>query len=299
MEQTDFFTTFQCLLCDNKQFTKHLTVKDHFLSGETFELISCAHCGLISTIPRLNEEDLWKYYKSDNYISHSSKAGNAFEKLYQTVRNYTISKKVKLVSKHSRGKNILDIGCATGEFLNACQQHGFSVEGIEPSEKARQIAMQNYNLGIHGLDMIKSFPDRTFDIITLWHVLEHVPDLNDRMLQISRLLKPEGTVVLALPNHESFDAKHYREYWAAYDVPRHIFHFNKKSVQYLANKYNFTLADILPMNFDSFYVSLLSERYKNGKSAFASAVYNGLLSNFKAIGHQPNHSSLIYVLKKK
>lgn len=299
VEQTEFSSTFQCLLCDNKQFTKNLTVKDHFLSGETFELICCSHCGLISTTPGLKEEDLWKYYKSENYISHSSKAGTTFEKIYQAVRNYTISKKVKLISRYSRGKNILDIGCATGEFLNACRQHGFSVEGIEPNENARQIALQNHNLSIHGLEMIKSLSDNSFDVITLWHVLEHVPDLNERMKQISRLLKPDGTVFLALPNHESFDAKHYREFWAAYDVPRHIFHFNKKSLAYLANKFNFVVSDILPMKFDSFYVSLLSEKYKTGKSSVVSAVYFGLLSNFKARGIQPNHSSLIYVLKKK
>jgi SAM-dependent methyltransferase len=287
-----------CLLCDNKSFTFQFEVKDHFLTGETFSLYKCDSCGLISTSPAPAVDEIGRYYQSANYISHSSKAGTPFELLYQTVRNFTTKSKAKLVQRLAKGKNILDIGCATGEFLIACKQKGFKVFGVEPNEKAREIALENHNLVINDLAFLDEAASNSFDIITMWHVLEHVHDINKRMEQVFRLLRDDGTAIIALPNYESHDAVYYKESWAAYDVPRHLFHFNKSSFETLAQNNGFQVREILPMEFDSYYVSLLSEKYLNGKGSLVKAIFRGFLSNLKARRNNNQHSSLIYIISK-
>lgn len=218
--------------------------------------------------------------------------------LYQTVRNFTNKSKAKLVQRLSKGKSILDIGCATGEFLIACKQKGFIVYGVEPNEKAREVALENHKLVINDLSFLDECESNSFDVITMWHVLEHVHEINKRMQQVYRLLREDGTAIIALPNYESYDAAHYKENWAAYDVPRHLFHFNKTSFETLAKKNGFQLREILPMKFDSYYVSLLSEKYLNGKGSLVKATFRGFLSNLKARQNNNQYSSLIYIISK-
>lgn len=299
MKQPAISQLLPCPACDNESFTHLFDVKDHFLSGETFSLNQCNSCGLISTFPMPQEKDLSDYYLSEKYISHSARPLNLFEFLYQSVRKHTLKRKARLSAGFSKGKELLDIGCATGEFLVACKKEGFEVTGVEPSEKARETALKIHNLKIYDLPALSGFRDQTYDVITMWHVLEHVMDINHRLKQIYRLLKKDGVLIMALPNPESFDATHYKSFWAAYDVPRHLFHFNRNSLKMLAHKHGFHIQQILPMKFDSFYISLLSEKYKSGKGSLLRAFYFGLKSNLYAKRNQNNYSSLIYIISKK
>lgn len=287
-----------CLLCDNKAFTKFMELSDYFLTQEKFTLYRCNACGLIHTTPVPALSKLSDYYASEEYISHSGKKTNLIGKVYLSVRKYTHARKYKLVNKYSRGRSILDIGCATGEFLNFCSARGMMVTGIEPNPKARNFAVSQYNLNVKDEHEIDQLQSDSIDTITMWHVLEHVPDLNRRMSDLFRLLKDDGTAYIALPNHLSFDTKYYGKYWAAWDVPRHLYHFDRNSFRQLAMKHNFKVTAVLPMHFDAFYVSLLSEKYKNGKSSLLNALLVGLRSNLRAMAGKGEFSSLIYVIKK-
>jgi 2-polyprenyl-3-methyl-5-hydroxy-6-metoxy-1,4-benzoquinol methylase len=275
-----------------------MNVKDYFLSGEEFAIYKCSHCGLMITRPMPEFSKLGSYYASENYISHSSASTDAISKIYHFVRNYTHKKKYKLLKKYSSGKTVLDIGCATGEFLRYCSSQGMQALGIEPNEKARKIAESRYNLEVADEPEISSLESGSIDMITMWHVLEHVPDINQRMADIFRLLKNDGVAFIALPNHASYDAAFYYRYWAAWDVPRHLFHFSRKSLPVLAAKHGFHVVDILPMPFDAYYVSLLSEKYLTGKSSYFKAILRGFISNQKARAGSGEYSSLIYVIKK-
>jgi 2-polyprenyl-3-methyl-5-hydroxy-6-metoxy-1,4-benzoquinol methylase len=196
-----------------------------------------------------------------------------------------------------KGRALLDIGSGTGEFLNHCKEAGFSVEGIEPSESARKLTKNNFNIIAKEESDLGSIPDESQDFVSMWHVLEHVYHLNDRIKQIYRLLKKDGKVIIAVPNLNSYDAKHYKEYWAAYDLPRHLYHFRPTDVEAIFKKHDFSLEKILPMKFDSYYVSMLSEKYRNGRVNYFNAFYIGLKSNLKA-GKKAEYSSQIYILSK-
>jgi 2-polyprenyl-3-methyl-5-hydroxy-6-metoxy-1,4-benzoquinol methylase len=295
------FTTTQCPVCDGKTFTPFLTCIDHTVSHETFALVKCDSCRLIITSPRPDNGTLGKYYISDEYISHSNRSVTITDKAYKIARNIALSWKVNLVSKHvngSKGNNLLDYGCGTGEFLKRAQQVGYNVTGVEPSDLARTQALELTNAPVAAsVDEITTGP---FDAITLWHVLEHVPDLNGVLEQLKTRLRENGTIFIAVPNHQSHDAKVYRELWAGYDVPRHLWHFSKENMKALFQKHNLKLSAIVPMKLDAFYVSMLSEKYKRNKISIAGlskAFITGLQSNAKAASTS-EYSSLIFIGKK-
>ncbi len=298
MEHSQISAPESCLICDNKVFTTVLNVKDYFLSGDEFSIYKCSGCGLLITRPMPELSKLGDYYASENYISHSSESTDAISRVYHLVRNYTHKKKFNLLKKYSHGNAVLDIGCATGEFLKYCSSHGMKTLGIEPNEKARNIAESRYKLEVIEEAQIELLESESFDMITMWHVLEHVPDINQRMADIFHLLKNDGVVFIALPNHVSHDAAYYYRYWAAWDVPRHLYHFSRKSLPALASKHGFSVAAILPMPFDAYYVSLLSEKYMTGKQSYFKSFIQGYISNSKARSGTREYSSLIYVLKK-
>ncbi len=270
---------------------------DYFLTKEEFNIVKCQDCGFLFTNPYPDLDRLGEYYKSEEYISHSNTKKGLFSSLYQFVRSYTLRKKFEMIRSYKRSGSILDIGCATGEFLNVFKTAKWETEGIEPDADARKMAVENYGLKVGEESEIQHIESESKDIITMWHVLEHVPDLNQRIKDLSRILKADGTIFIAVPNYKSYDAECYGKHWAAYDVPRHLYHFSQESMTKLLAKYDLLLQDTLPMKFDSFYVSLLSEEYKNGKKSFPKAFINGLKSNWKA-GNSGEYSSLIYVVKK-
>tara|TARA_R110002073_G_scaffold279026_1_gene443041 strand:+ start:304813 stop:305688 length:876 start_codon:yes stop_codon:yes gene_type:complete len=281
---------------NNGPLVAHLTCKDYSVSNETFNLVKDETTDLLVTSPRPNDADLDKYYESESYISHSDTRKSIFDKLYQLVRNYTLGQKVKLMASFEiEEKSILDIGAGTGDFLRACKKANWEVNGVEPNVKARTIA--NEKLGLNLKEKLDDLGDAQFDVITMWHVLEHVPNLTEYTKQLNRLLKPSGTLVVAVPNHKSYDAKHYGIFWAAYDVPRHLWHFSQEAMKRLFEAAALKVVQTLPMKFDSYYVSLLSEKYKHGKMNALSSFYIGLKSNLRA-KQTSEYSSLIYIIKK-
>jgi SAM-dependent methyltransferase len=279
-----------CPICGSESFELFISGKDYFLSSKKFEIVKCTGCGFRFTNPRPKAEDLGKYYESAEYISHSDTKKGIFAAVYQQVRKYTLGRKLALINKFQTKGEILDIGCATGQFLNYMSEHCWKTTGIEPDDKTRARAISEYGL--------QAFAKASFYVITMWHVLEHVADLNGRMEQLKNLLKPQGTLIIAVPNCDAYDAKKYGEFWAGYDLPRHLYHFAKSDIKSLAEKFGFTIVNILPMKFDAFYVSLLSEKYKGGKMRWIPALWNGFWSNLKS-GQNQGHSSLIYVIKMK
>ncbi len=289
----------KCPICNAYQTELFLQTKDYFLTNEDFPIVKCIECGFRYTNPRPNEEAIGSYYDSEEYISHTNEKKGLISTIYQFVRNYSINKKVNIVKDYQKHGKALDIGCGTGEFLNALSKNGFETFGIEPNIVARNQAIENYHLDIKEEKEILNFQNSTLDIITMWHVLEHVYNLNDRLEHIQNILKPDGHLVVAVPNPDSFDAKKYEKYWAAYDVPRHLYHFGQIDITNLFERFSFEVIKTVPMKFDSYYVSLLSEKYKNGSSRIIPAFINGFRSNFYAQTHQKNYSSLIYILKPK
>jgi len=289
----------RCPICGSAKQEKALKTKDYFLSQEEFSISKCKKCGFHFTNPRPIEEKLSAYYKSENYISHSNSKKGLFGFLYQQVRRYTLKKKYDLISSKKDANRILDIGCATGQFLNEFKKRGWNCQGIEPDEQARHFAEKNYGLKVFDPKNIMDLESHSFDVITMWHVLEHVSDLSRRMEDLRRLIKENGIVFIALPNLKSWDALHYGKYWAGLDLPRHLYHFTKNDVENLFEKYGFQLKDILPMKFDSYYVSLLSEKYKGNILAFIAAFLKGWYSNRKSSKANPNTSSLLYILKPR
>lgn len=273
-----------------------ITVKDFSVSGESFSLLLNEEYQILKTHPQPTLDKLGSYYEFEDYISHTDGKRTLFEKMYHFIKRKAIRDKVKLINSYQPVKGrILDIGAGTGDFLLECKNQNWEILGIEPNDKAKGIAVGK---GIKFGDTIEKLESNSFDVITMWHVLEHVPDVEHQVAELKRLLKPSGTIIIAVPNFKSYDAKYYKEFWAAYDVPRHLWHFSKTAIEKLFDKQNMNLEDIKPMWFDSFYVSLLSEKYKSGKMNFISGFFIGLISNVSGF-FKKEFSSHIYVLKNK
>ena len=273
-----------------------ITVKDFSVSGESFSLLLNEEYQILKTHPQPTLDKLGSYYEFEDYISHTDGKRTLFEKMYHFIKRKAIRDKVSLINSHQPLKGrILDIGAGTGDFLLEAKNQNWDILGIEPNDKAKGIAVGK---GIKFGDTIEKLESNSFDVITMWHVLEHVPDVEHQIAELKRLLKPSGTIIIAVPNFKSYDAKYYKEFWAAYDVPRHLWHFSKTAIEKLFDKQNMNLEDIKPMWFDSFYVSLLSEKYKTGKMNFISGFFIGLISNVSGF-FKKEFSSHIYVLKNK
>ena len=277
-----------------------LTCVDHTVSRETFKLLYDNKYDLLLTYPKPEDKELSKYYESEDYISHTDANTSLFDKVYQGVKNHTIKQKVKLINSFNyQNKTILDIGCGTGDFLEACSKNQWNVTGIEPNKKARKISVHKTKQSIYtDIEEMINVTTKRYDIITMWHVLEHVPNLSEYIGLLKKLLSPKGTLIIAVPNYKSYDANYYGNFWAAFDVPRHLWHFSQKSIELIFGEFDFKIVKTLPMKFDAYYVSLLSEKYKSGFSNPIKAFYRGLLSNLKA-NQNKEYSSLIYVIKNR
>ena len=277
--------------------TRFLQAKDYTVSKNTFDIVRCASCDLLFTNPRPEAEQAGYFYKSENYISHSDTQKGLINKLYHAVRNITLKQKTNLIQGNQQGsKNLLDIGCGNGHFLHACQQRGWNTYGMEldPDTAARAAALTEQSI-YPNLGAIPN--DITFEMISLWHVLEHVYELDAYFKFFKNQITPNGKLLLALPNSNSYDANYFKEYWAAYDVPRHIYHFNPETIQSVAKKHGFKLKEQRGQIFDSFYIALLSHEYKTGNKKLVSSFLVGLLSNTLAFFKTGNYSSNIYIFE--
>jgi len=288
-----------CPLCKGRKLYSFISSEDYFLTHEVFNIDSCSDCEFKFTNPRPDQRDLPKYYESTAYISHSNTQKGLINKIYQLIRLYAIHSKIRLIKKFIQKGSILDIGSGSGEFLKEIQKKHFLGTGVEPNPGARIFAIENYQLNIIDETEIKNLNQSKFNVITMWHVLEHVYDLDERLKQIQNLLNENSIFVVAVPNIKSWDAKHYGKFWAAYDLPRHLYHFEPATLRKLFQKYGFKLVKTKPMIFDSYYISILSEKYKASKLNFILGVFKGLISNLRAMMAGKNYSSLIYVFKYK
>ncbi|WP_310994282.1 class I SAM-dependent methyltransferase [Aequorivita marina] len=278
----------------SQQTKPYLKTKDYLVSGESFNLVYDAEFDMLKTSPQPKPENLAKYYESQEYISHTDEKRGLFSSLYQLVKKWSLQKKTKLIYKQNSGVGtLLDVGAGTGEFLKVAKDKGWQVYGMEPNENASKLASEK---GIELESKLDYFQGQQFDVISLWHVLEHIPNLDETISKLSDLVKPNGSLIIAVPNFKSYDAKYYNEFWAAFDVPRHLWHFSKDTMQHLFADH-FVLEETKPMIFDSFYVSLLSEKYKTGRKFSLKAFWIGLKSNISA-KRSKQYSSHIYCFRK-
>ncbi len=288
-----------CPCCNSNSFEKYLQCKDHSISQELFEIKQCTTCNLLVTSPRPEDDFLSDYYQSDKYISHSNTSRGIINKLYHIVRKFTLNGKINLLKSLLKNSKLLDIGSGAGYFLNHCKMHSIEAYGIEPDVNTRNKSIHQFNIKVYDEQKLASFEDLSFNIITLWHVLEHVGNLPERLDQIEKLLMHDGYLIIAVPNCSSFDASFYKSYWAGYDVPRHLWHFTPDTLNQMVSNYGFKLHSIKPMYFDSFYVSMLSEQYRDSLFPSLGGTLIGLLSNLTALIKNNNtYSSQIYIFTK-
>lgn len=287
-----------CPLCGEINFVKRVDVTDHFLTKEQFEILECINCNLLFTNPIPDQTEIFRYYQSENYDSHKINKTSISGVVYSIVRNFKIRNKYKLIRKLTTHTTLLDYGCGTGDFIKFLYTKGFLAYGIEPTEAARNFATQNNKVKVGDLNDLRNLKPKSFGVISLWHVLEHVPNLNETILKLKDILIDDGVMIIAVPNPDSYDALHYGQFWAAYDVPRHLYHFTPIVLKNLLKTAGFELINFYPMRFDSFYISLLSEKYSRGSTNIGNAIFHGAKSNWHAYRKDGNYSSYIGVFKK-
>ncbi len=277
----------------NYKLSYFLNCVDYNITKEAYKLMYNEEYNMLITSPV--PDSFEKYYSSEEYISHTDRKKTLIDKAYHLAKKYTLKRKLSLINsfKYER-KNLLDIGAGTGDFLSISELDNWNILGVEPNKNARKIAKDK---GIKLIESIYKIKNKTFDIITLWHTLEHIKELEEYIYEIKKLLSKNGRVIIAVPNYKSYDAKYYKNYWAAYDVPRHLWHFSQSSINKIFKEENMTVEKTLPMKLDAYYVSLLSEKYKSGSINYFKAMLIGFISNFKA-RKTSEYSSLIYIIKK-
>lgn len=289
-----------CPVCGNKELDSFLSCVDYLTTKEIFDIYKCKMCGFALTQDFPCEDEIGKYYEAPEYISHSDTRRGLINILYHWARRMALNSKSKIITRYTSVKNgmLLDIGSGTGYFLNKMKGKKWIVTGIEKSEFARKYAKQKFDINCQGSEYLHDIPSKAKDVITMWHVLEHMEHLNETMERLHTILKDDGIAVIALPNKDSFDAVHYKEYWAAYDVPRHLWHFSAADFEYLANKHHFEVIATKPMYFDAFYISILSEKNKGTFLAALVGLFKGGIFFLRTLVNKQRSSSLTYILKK-
>ena len=284
-----------CPLCGHPNRQAFIQARDYLVSNELFNIQKCENCQFLYTHPRPDSTQIGKYYQSNQYVSHAGSSFGIKSLVYSMARNLMVRRKLNWIRKlNPNGNTILDYGCGVGTFLEFCQNKGWEVWGVEPNRKARQIA--SGKLATRILPNLYELPEQSFDIITLWHVLEHVHTIDQTLDHLVERLSNQSFLLIAVPNPNSFDANHYQEYWAGYDLPRHLYHFVPETMKLLAKKHRLQLVKTIPLPLDAYYVSMLSEKYRNG--SFLNGLYQGYRSNRSAKANDTNYSSLVYVMSK-
>ena len=297
---SNFIHYTRCPVCGSPAINNSLSARDHTASGEIFAIAECSDCSLRFTQDVPDESSIQAYYRSEDYISHTNTAKGLINRVYLLVRNSTIRSKRRLISRVTGLKkgDLLDVGSGTGAFLHEMNKHGWGTTGLEPDADAKKMAKQLYDLELGQVTDLYQLPGNSFDVITLWHVLEHVHDLGGYIQQLKKVLKENGRLFIAVPNYTSGEAAIYKEWWAAYDVPRHLYHFSPQAMKILMENNGLKLVQYKPMWYDSFYISLLSNKYKTGRPGFIVSLWNGLRSNMRAFGDAKKCSSVIYIISR-
>lgn len=290
-----------CPLCKESDIRKRFTCKDHFATGEGFDICECPSCGFVFTQGIPDEKEIGRYYESQEYISHSNTKKGIFNKIYHVVRSIMLRRKTDLIEKLTllKNGNILDYGAGTGYFAHAMAKKGWEVTAIEKSPQARELAKTRFGLEIFSEEHLSEIGDKEFDVVTLWHVMEHIQELDRFWDELYRIIDDTGIAVIALPNCKSYDAKIYKENWAAYDVPRHLWHFTPDTLMRWGEKHGFILERQITMPFDGFYISMLSERYRGSMLASMRGLWNGLKGWCATSTRREASSSIIYVFRKR
>lgn len=290
-----------CPLCKNATIRKRFTCKDHFATGETFDVMECPECGFVFTQGVPDESEIGRYYDSPTYISHSDTKKGLVNRIYHLVRSFMLRKKVKLVKRLTVLKNgkLLDYGAGTGYFARAMNDAGWDVTAIEKSEKAREFALKDYKTVIYPEEKLAEIEDKSLDVVTMWHVMEHIQDLDRIWEELFRIIDDTGIAIIAVPNCNSYDAKLYKENWAAYDVPRHLWHFTAGTIMRWAEKHGFIMERELTMPFDGFYISMMSESYRGSRMHSVKGFWNGFKGWCAQSKKMSASSSIIYVFRKR
>ena len=294
-------TIKSCPVCGSTQLERALTCVDHYASGEVFHLCRCQNCGFLLTQDFPVEAEIGRYYETPDYISHSDTRKGAMNSVYHWVRSYMLKRKARLVmhEAHRREGRLLDIGTGTGYFADTMRRQGWQVEAVEKNAGARKFAKEHFNLDVKPDTALSDYEPASFDVITLWHVMEHLEHLNETWERLYSLLTEKGVLIVAVPNFSSYDAQKYGAYWAAYDVPRHLWHFTPSTIHHLAANHGFIMAERHPMPFDAFYVSMLTEKHMRHSCAFLRGMFTGTLAWFSSLVRKERSSSMIYVFRKK
>jgi len=292
------FESKTCPVCKTEQVHYIFEAKDYLVSGKNFSIYECNSCSFRFTNPFPLERDLKVYYDSPEYISHSTRIRRFSDRIYFIIRRKNTFDKIKLIGKYQKPGQLLDVGSGVGFFLEMAAIKGWAVNGIEPNYRPKVIQESQSNIIVLDSLFSNQLKPFSYDAITMWHVLEHIPELQKAFSRVKDLLKPNGTLFLALPNWKSWDAKFYGNEWAAFDVPRHLYHFSQDSVKVLAERNGMVLIKTVPIVWDAFYISLLSERIRASRFPMLNALINGCVSNFNAFLYG-NYSSLIYIIKNK
>ena len=294
-------TITTCPLCGGTRLERSLTCVDHYATGEAFHLCRCGECGFLFTEDAPVEEEIGRYYETPEYISHSNTHKGLTNLLYHGVRRFMLGRKARLVCRvaHRSAGRLLDIGTGTGYFPAVMRKRGWQVEAVEKNEGARQFALRNFGIEVLPEGALYGYVPGSFDVVTLWHVMEHLQRLDETWELLYSLLSEQGRLVVAVPNSSSYDARKYGAYWAAYDVPRHLWHFTPGTIERFGSKHGFILAERHPMPFDAFYVSILSERALHRRFPFVRGMLAGMLAWFSAQVRKERSSSMIYVFRKK
>ena len=288
-----------CPLCGSMNSSLFLSLKDYSISGEDFSIYSCSACSFKFTGDAPSEDSIAPYYRAEQYISHTETQKGFISNLYHKIRKITLRQKVRMVIK-STGKIVghhLDIGAGTGAFVHTMEKSGWNSIGVEPDAAARKRANELYLASVYPMSELDNFSEKSYTAITMWHVLEHVHQLHETILKLKKTIDTDGKIFIAVPNHNSFDARFYGKYWAAYDVPRHLYHFTPNTMKKLLEQHGLAIIQIKPMWFDSYYVSMLSEKYKGGN--IIRAIIVATISNILAVFNKKKCSSLIYIAERK
>ena len=287
----------KCPWCGSENAQLHIELKDLFLTQEPFKILECKDCGLLYTTPRPNKDEIGKYYKSDEYYSHQENKEGFIPKVYEKVKSINLKNKYTIATEKTRKGKILDIGCGVGDFLHTMEQHGWEGTGVEPSEEAKAIAKKRIKAQLFSSEEQENLTEGSFDVITMWHVLEHVDALRWQIQQLYRLCKPGGRIIIALPNYKSYDGQYYKAAWAAYDVPRHLNHFNEETIIKIFEESHLKHIKTEKLHWDAYYISYMSEKYLHHSLPLLRGAIKGMISNCKA-RKSGEWSSLVYVFER-